>query len=223
MRIELKYLIDLPLSNEIYDFCLKNGEIDKFCFNDKSYSIQSVYKYVWSNKNKQSKGKIRLRKYTTSANELFYVEEKFKKNNKTKKNRLKINKEIFERLYSCQKYEDFFSLLTDLEFKLSKNSNLKSKKIITKDLRYVRRPLHINFNGHKYRVTFDSSIKKHFIKTNRLHNVIDKELCILELKGNSKNITVLQEYLEKNYNIKPKKISKFRLAKMKYKRLLLKQ
>ncbi|WP_259418199.1 VTC domain-containing protein [Bacillus toyonensis] len=212
MRFEYKYLLQKNLEDDINSFCSKHGYLDSYCFNDLGYEIRSVYKYYW--RSQKEHGKIRLRKYTTSENVYYYIEEKVKKHGFVTKARLQIEEQVYNNLCTCENEEMFFLLLNDLNF-YSKNTDYSSGKFNTYTVQYYRIPWKIKYLEKEYRLTIDKDLFTD--NGDESIRILDEEKLIFEIKGAKeiKDTEILSNYIEQEYQLTPVKISKYKLAKKK--------
>jgi len=170
-RYEFKYIISNQLAEQIESevsyFMKYDGYVDPSMGN--RYIVRSLYfeNELFTNFNEKVDGmkkrkKYRLRTYSRNKeeNSLFFLEEKGRINERTYKNRLKINNSDLELIFNAKKYAK--AVLTSYP----KNPLIRSfaYESIRKDLKpmilvdYLRRP-YLNNHGLLFRATFDSNIK----------------------------------------------------------------
>ncbi|EEM56765.1 MULTISPECIES: VTC domain-containing protein [Bacillus cereus group] len=208
MRFENKYYLLNEYEQSLNAFCREHGALDENCFEEKGYVIETIYKTNW--KTIDTRGKIRLRKYSTFNKRFYFIEEKIKSKGIGTKKRVEIDEGLFSELAECNSMNDFIRILTNNNIYLS---NIPSE-LYTYRLKYFRIPWEIQYNGNKYRITIDNDLKV-IVKGEDFYPIKDG-YSIVEIKGNElkKNEAIdLLRRLEEEYFLKPVKLSKHNLAK----------
>ncbi|MEK5374560.1 VTC domain-containing protein [Paenibacillus sp. FSL P2-0173] len=206
MGFEYKYILYKNLESRIDSFCNNNGHLDPNCFDDSGYKIESIYKFFWNSNDKH--GKIRLRMYTTSKQNFYFVEEKMKENDFVSKTRIKIEEKVYHNLCYCANESVFFLLLNQLNFPTYQHPSM-SGEFNTYTVRYHRTPWMITLFGNEYRLTIDRDVCTSY-GDNSL-GILEPDKRILEIKG-AKEAEIPIRFINQEYGLVPEKISKYKLA-----------
>ena len=225
-RYEFKFLLDRKRANLIEKECrffMKYDENINKKF-DNRYFVRSLYfDNIFSSNfyekvdGMKSRKKYRLRTYSKkeNLNKPIFLEIKGRSNQRTYKNRTKINFNDLHIFFDKNKYLDLLKIYGKENLVI--NSFLfdsYKKNIFPRVLIDYRRRPYVNKNGLNFRLTFDSQIMSS--KTNMLfdkNNSLSWEECragytVLEVKF-ERSITPWFHRIIQNYDLERLSISKF--------------
>ena len=225
-RYEFKFLLNKKkasfIENEIKHFMRYDENANKE--SDYKYFVRSLYFDNINSSNFYEKvdgmkirKKYRLRTYSkiNNSSNMIFLEMKGRSNQRTYKNRTKINYEDLHLFFDKKKYFNLLNIYGKENLVInnflfdSYKKNIFPRVLID----YKRRP-YINQNGLNFRLTFDSEIMSS--KTNKLfddENLLLWEECragytVLEVKF-ERSITPWFHRIIQNYNLERLSISKF--------------
>lgn len=212
MSFEYKFSINKDQYEQLKKFCLIHGNLDPHCHEANTYDITSIYKFYI--KSKTDIKKIRLRKYKHNHGIDYFLEQKRKSKKGIDKKRIQIDENQFNDLCYCANQDEFLMYLRKLHFEFD-CTDMQVSSFNTYKLYYTREPWLVNYKGFSYRLTFDTELQTTFCNTNIF---LKQNECIFEIKGSENPDLIITDIMNK-YQISPIKISKYKLAKIKFNNL----
>ena len=225
-RYEFKFILDKKKANliekESQHFMKFDENVDKKY--DNRYFVRSLYfDNIYSTNfyekvdGMKIRKKYRLRTYSkiNNSSNLIFLEMKGRTNQRTYKNRTKINSTDLDIFFNKKRYPELLKIYGNDNLVINNFLfDVYRKDIFPRVLIDYRRRPYVNKNGLNFRLTFDSEIKS--TKSNKLFdkdNLLFWEECragytVLEVRF-ERSITPWFHRIIQNYNLERLSISKF--------------